>query len=294
MKIFISGASGLIGGNCLKLFRSKGWEVVGSHLSFPVADTVYFNTLAWDDPQNFDLAGFAPDVIVHCGALTHVDYCESHEQESFDQTVQSTINLVDFATKTGALMVLLSTDYVFDGKNGPYSEKAKPNPINVYGRHKRKAELMVQRSTDEYLILRVTNVYGDEVRKKNFVARIIQQVEEGKKLELKLPVDQYASPTNAWDIARALYELIGHKKRGLYHIGSTDYMNRVSLALQVLQGLPDADYQLTPLSTEELGQAAKRPLKGGFIAERFNREFPEFIFGTVQSFLQQRNFTERK
>lgn len=286
MKIFISGASGLIGGNCLKLFQSKGWNVVGSHLSFPLEETVYFNTLAWDDPKNFDLEAYAPDVIVHCGALTHVDYCETHEEESFNQTVQSTINLVNFAAKSGALMILLSTDYVFDGKNGPYSEKAKPNPINVYGRHKRRAELMVQRSTDEYLILRVTNVYGDEVRKKNFVSRIVQQVQSGQPLELKLPVDQYASPTHAWDIARAMYELIVHKKRGLYHIGGTDYMNRVALALNVLQAFPKADYQLTPLSTKEMAQAAKRPLKGGFITERFNREFPEFVFGNIQSFLR--------
>jgi dTDP-4-dehydrorhamnose reductase len=86
MKVFISGASGLLGGNCLKYFKTQNLEVVGSHLTFPTAETVYFNTLQ-DGPDNFDLLGFQPDVIVHCGALSHVDYCESHEAESFEITV---------------------------------------------------------------------------------------------------------------------------------------------------------------------------------------------------------------
>lgn len=285
MKVFISGASGLIGSNCLRYFREKGWDVIGSHFSFSTEQTVYFNTLDWSDSNNFDLDGFAPNVIVHCGALTHVDYCETHEEESYNQTVQSTINLAQYAAETGALMILLSTDYVFDGKKGPYSEDAKPHPLNVYGRHKLRAEQLLRRITEKHLILRVTNVYGEELRKKNFVARIIQQVEEGKELQLKLPHDQYASPTNAWDIARAMYELVTHNKRGIYHIGGTDYMNRVSLALKILSYFPEAKYSLVPMSTEELQQAARRPLKGGFITEKFNREFPEFVFSTLSEYL---------
>src|SRR5688572_30595292 len=113
MKVFIAGASGLLGSNCLKQFRDMGWDVKGSHLSYPTPETVYYNTLEPDHAGNFDLTSFAPDIIVHCGALTHVDYCESHEQESYDQTVQSTINLCRKASALNARMVYISTDYVF-------------------------------------------------------------------------------------------------------------------------------------------------------------------------------------
>ena len=134
-------------------------------------------------------------------------------------------------------------------------------------------------------MLRVTNVYGDEVRGKNFVARIVAQCKAGESLTLKLPLDQYASPTNAMDIARAMHLLLRDGKEGVYHIGSTDYMNRVALALNVLKYFPGATYQLIPLETAALQQPAARPMLGGFITRKFNQEYPDFRFSTVDDYL---------
>ena len=106
MKVFIAGASGLVGNNCMRHFSEQGWEVKGSYFSFPTADTVFFNTLEPEHPDNFDLKDWNPDVIVHCGALTHVDYCESHEEESHLKTVQSTRNLLALARRAGLCYVL--------------------------------------------------------------------------------------------------------------------------------------------------------------------------------------------
>lgn len=172
MKVFISGASGLVGGNCLKHFTEQGWETVGSYFSFKTDNTVFYDTLNAGHPDNFNVAAFAPDVIVHCGALTHVDYCETNVEESYEKTVQSTINLIQLAKDCNARMVYISTDYVFDGKHGPYKEDAPVNPISVYARHKLEAEEMVLRELANALVLRVTNVYGNEVRGKNFVAAL--------------------------------------------------------------------------------------------------------------------------
>jgi dTDP-4-dehydrorhamnose reductase len=287
MKVFISGASGLLGGNCLRHFKEMGWNVIGSHLSFATADTVYFNTLEPKNPDNFDVVTFNPDVIVHCGALTHVDYCEANEQESYEKTVQSTANLIATAKACNARFVFISTDYVFDGYDGPYREDAAVNPLSVYGRHKLAAEQMALRELPDTLVLRITNVYGDELRGKNFVARIIEQCKAGNKLTLKLPYDQFASPTNAWDIARAMYLLLKDNKAGIYHIGGSDYMNRVELALRVISYFPDAEYDLQAISTESMAQPAARPLLGGFVKLKFAAEYPDFLFGTVDSYLQK-------
>ena len=287
MKVFISGASGLVGSNCLKHFKEQGLETIGSYYSFETDDTVFYDTLMPDHPFNFDVATFAPDVIVHCGALTHVDYCETHEQESYEKTVQSTINLIKVAKECGAKMVYISTDYVFDGKNGPYKEDASVNPISVYARHKLEAEQMVLREIPHSLVLRVTNVYGNELRGKNFVARIIDQCKNHQKLTLKLPYDQYASPANAWDIARAMYLLLRDHKEGIYHIGGTDFLNRVELALRVLSYFPDAEYELIPISTEDMKQPAARPLIGGFVKAKFSSESPEFLFGNIDSYMKE-------
>ncbi len=288
MRVFISGASGLVGGNCLQYFTEKGETVIGSHLSYSTPNTVFFNTLALEHPDNFDLHSFLPDVIVHCGALTHVDYCETNEEESYQKTVQSTLNLIQIAKDTKALLVLLSTDYVFDGINGPYKETDEVRPLSVYGAHKLAAEKAVEESGIAHLILRVTNVYGDELRNKNFVARIIEQCVNKQHLQLTLPYDQFASPTNAYDIARAMYQLLIHQKTGIYHICSSDFMNRVELAMKVLSYYPNASYTLNAIATHTLQQPAKRPLIGGFVKEKFVREFPDFVFTSVDNYLQEK------
>lgn len=287
MKVFIAGASGLVGSNCMKHFKEQGCEVVGSYFSYEVDGTVFYNTLEPEDPKNFNIISFNPDVIVHCGAMTHVDNCESQQETSYNQTVQSTINLVAVARQCSARFVYISTDYVFDGKDGPYQENDIVNPVSVYGKHKLEAEQYALSEIPHTLVLRVTNIYGHEIRGKNFVARIVQQCKDGKKLTLKLPYDQYACPTNAWDIARCMLLLLKDDKNGIYHIGGTDYTNRVQLALRVMQYFPEAEYDLIPLSTEELNQPAARPLIGGFITTKFNKEYPDFLFGNVDSFLKE-------
>jgi dTDP-4-dehydrorhamnose reductase len=287
MKVFIAGASGLVGGNCLKHFDEQGWEVRGSYFSYASEGTVFYNTLEPDHKDNFDILSFTPDVIVHCGAMTHVDYCETHEQESYQQTVQSTINLLAVAKMCSARFVYISTDYVFDGKNGPYTEDAPVNPLSVYARHKLEAEQLALNELPGTLVLRVTNVYGNEVRGKNFIARIVEQCRNNQKLTLKLPYDQYATPANAWDIARAMFVLLRDGKKGVYHISSSDFLNRVELALRVLQYFPNAQYDLIPISTEELQQPAKRPLVGGFVKTKFSSEYPEFLFSNVDDYMKE-------
>ncbi len=134
---------------------------------------------------------------------------------------------------------------------------------------------------------------ANELRGKNFVARIIDQCRNKQKLTLKLPYDQYASPANAWDIARAMYLLLRDNKHGVYNIGSTDYLNRVELALRVLSYFPDAEYDLIPISTEDMKQPAARPLLGGFIKAKFSDEYPDFFFGNGGQLYARANDKQR-
>lgn len=287
MKILIIGASGLVGSNCLNYFQQKGIECLGTYYSYPAKGTVYYDTLHPENPKNADIIGFQPDVILHCGALTHVDYCELHPEESQKLTVDATAQVVKLAEKLHSKLIFISTDYIFDGKEGPYDEKAAANPLSIYGQHKWDAEQIVAKSSVPNLILRITNVYGDEERGKNFVSRIIDQAKNGQKLTLKLPVDQYATPINAADIAKAMYLLLSDKKTGIYNIASTDYMNRVQLALRILSYFPDVDYDLFPLTTQELQQAAARPLQGGLKSIRFLEEYPAFVFSTIDEYVSR-------
>lgn len=286
MKVLVIGASGLVGNNCFKHFAESGDEVVGTYFSYEQQGLHYFNTLDLHDDKNFDVVGFNPDVIIHCGAMTHVDRCETEQDESYRQTVMSTEGAIALAQKTKATLVYYSTDYVFDGLNGPYAEDAPTRPLSVYGQHKLDAEQKVAKANINYLILRVTNIYGNEARGKNFVARIVDQCKNGQHLTLKLPKDQYASPTNAWDIARATRLLLNGGHQGIFHIGGFEYMNRVELALSVVKHFPNATYSLEAVDTASLNQPAARPLRGGFFKAKFSNLFPDFLFGTVSEFVE--------
>ena len=288
MNILVIGGSGLVGSNCLKYFeKQEDVKVVGTYYSYKTDNTVFFDTLEFNNPKNFDVDSFHPDLIMHCGALTHVDYCEANEEESYAKTVLSTINVTKLCNSCKARMIYVSSDYVFDGENGPYDENAKVNPISVYGSHKLEAEQAVLEQVPNSIVIRITNVYGDEERKKNFIIRIVDKILNGQPMELKLPVDQYATPVNAYDVARTLYLLARDKKAGIYNISSDDYLNRVELVEKIISHFPKNKISFESVTTEELKQAAPRPLKGGLINDKFKGEYPEFVFTSVDDYLNK-------
>ncbi len=287
-RVLILGASGLVGGNCKQYFESTGaYAVKGTFFSYEAPGTHFFNTLNLEDPKNFDIQEFNPDIILHCGALTWVDYCEEHVDESYEKTVQSTLNAIELAKVYNAKLVYISTDYVFDGKSGPYNETFPVNPLSIYGKHKLEAEQEVEQ-LKEHLIIRITNVYGDELRNKNFIARLLEMLKANEEKTMTLPFDQYATPVNAADIARALHCLLQDKKTGTYNIASTDFVNRVQLATHVLKYFPTHKITIEPVSTEQLAPPAKRPLIGGLISAKFLREYPNFHFTNVDDYLRKK------
>lgn len=285
MKTLILGASGLVGGNCLEYFSSMGWTCIGTHFSFETDHTHFYNTLDPLDAKNFQISEFKPEAIVHCGALTHVDYCEDHEDESYEKTVTSTQNIVRLARSLNVPLVYISTDYVFDGRQGFYSEQDKVNPLSVYAKHKLEAEDIVK-TLDKYLICRVTNVYGTEIRGKNFVVRLAENMSKVEEMELKMPMDQYATPVNASDVARAIFLLLRDQHVGVFHLASTDYLNRVQLAQRVMNYFGHPAVKLIPISTIDLKQKANRPLLGGFNPTKFNEMYPDFNWTNVDDFLK--------
>lgn len=286
MRVLILGASGLIGGNSLKHFRDElNWNVVGTYFTYQAKNCVFYNTLNAGDPENFQVEKFNPEVILHCGALTFVDYCEDHEGESYEKTVLSTKNALDLARLCKSKFIYISTDYVFDGLDGPYREDDKVNPISIYGKHKLEAENLVRQSGLDFLICRVTNVYGEEERGKNFIARLAEKAFSGETEEMSFPADQYATPVNAADVAKALGQLILSGKSGLYHLAGTDYLNRYQLVTMVLRLFPENKIDAKPVRTAEMNQKAGRPLNGGLIAAKFLGEFPTFEFSNVCDYL---------
>lgn len=284
MKVLIIGASGLVGSNLYQVFgqNNKDGINLGTHLSYATGHSVYFDPLK---EVPIEISKEKWDVIIHTGALTNVDQCETEQDLSYQLTVASTQMLLLLAKNNNSKFVYLSTDYVFDGENGPYAETDKVAPLNVYGKHKLESEKIVSTYPD-HLILRITNVYGNEIRNKNFIARILDAVKQKDFVEIKAPVDQLATPVNAADVAKAIYLLVQDNKTGIYHLASTDYLSRVQL-LQRINAYYANKVKIIPVKTASLNQAALRPLRCGLIAAKFASEYPDFIFSNVDDYLKK-------
>lgn len=175
--------------------------------------------------------------------------------------VEGTANLVRAAGEAGARLVYFSSDYVFDGRDGPYTEDDTPNPISVYGEAKLAAERFIQEHLPDHLIVRVTVVYGWERQGKNFVMGLIRRLSQGEMM--RVPGDQIGSPTYADNLVAAVLELAAHGQRGVFHVAGSELMDRYTFACLAADtfGLDRAG--LLRVTTAELGQRAARPLRAG-------------------------------
>ncbi len=285
MKVVVIGASGLVGGNCLSYLKNEtDWEVIGAHLTLQTNDTKYFNASDIDDPNNFNVKQFNPEVIIHCAALSWVDYCEQHPDESYEKSVVPARNMIQLAKDLDAKLVFISTDYLFDGKSGPYNENDETNPLNIYGKHKLLVEEEIESNLTDYLICRITNVFGKELRGKNFIARLINEISDGVK-SFSLPADQFATPVYAYDVARAVKLLLEQGKNGIYHLANGEYLSRYGIADIVLSSFPQHQIELKKITTAEMKVTTPRPLKGGLKADKFLSEFPGFKFVSVKEYI---------
>lgn len=256
MRTLIIGASGLVGG----ALRSEFPESIGTYHRSPIDDLVPLDIA--DAGAVAALIGrLAPDLVLLPAAQPNVDRCETEPAESERINVAGTRNVAEAAARVGARLVFFSTDYVFDGQAGPYPPDAPTSPIQVYGRHKLAAEAIVRDTVADHLIVRACGVYGYQPTGKNFVMALIRLAAAGERM--RVPSDQWGTPTLADNLAAAVRELALGGHRGVVHPVGPDYLTRIDFARLAAEVFGyDASF-LTPVSTPELKQPAARPLRGG-------------------------------
>ena len=210
-----------------------------------------------------------PDIIVHLAAMTNVDGCELNPDQAYEVNVRGTVNLLNHFN---GKFVLLSTDYVFDGNEGPYSENDTVNPKNVYGKTKLEAERKVREFSADWLILRTNVVWNIGGKyKASFVDWLVEELDEGN--QVRIVTDQWNNPTHTEDLGSVINELLKHDASGLYHYGSAEVLNRYDFA-RLIANIYNLDENLIkPIMTQELNQLAKRPLRSGLKTNKIERDF---------------------
>jgi dTDP-4-dehydrorhamnose reductase len=203
-------------------------------------------------------------VILNAAGATNVDWCETNREEAWKANVTAVENLAEAARKVGAKLVHISTDYVFDGKNGPYDEEAKPNPVGYYGKTKLASENAVLVAEIPHTILRTIVLYGSGIGvKQNFALWVIGSLKSGK--QITVVDDQLGNPTFVSDLAMAMIKSFELNRQGIFHIGGGEQLSRYDFAVKAAEifGL-DASL-IKRIKTSDLNQPSPRPMLSGFI-----------------------------
>ncbi len=277
MKIFITGANGLLGQKLVNLLQQQtGVHLIATARSASVLPISRgeFHILDITNPNQVDavLRTTRPDVVIHTAAMTNVDQCENEREACWLNNVTAIEYLVQACTQYNIRLVHVSTDFIFDGTEGPLTETAQPNPVNYYGESKLAAEKIIQQSNVSWCILRTVLVYGvsTDMSRSNIVLWVKKSLEEGKKISVVN--DQWRTPTLAEDLATGCYLAAIKKATGIYHISGKDFITPYDIALQTAKFFNLDASLIQPTDSAVFKQPARRPLKTGFIIDKAKKE----------------------
>jgi len=220
-----------------------------------------------------------PEVVVDTAALHSVDYCETHKNEARLANVEGTKNVAKACRDHNARMIFISTDYVFDGIQGSYTEDDDTNPVNYYGVTKLEGERGVAQICSNHVIARPSVIYSyvSSARREsssgkpvNFAIWLTQKMKSNE--SVKIVEDQHSSPTFADNLAEALLELAKSDKTGIYHTAGKTRLSRYEFAVKIAQKLDFDQRLITPVKTGQLRQVAKRPMDSSLSVEKIDRD----------------------
>ena len=224
------------------------------------------------------LERYSLDAIYCVGGMTNVELCETEEDLAMHTNFTGPAVLAAVARELQVPFVYFSTEYIFDGASGPYTEEAKANPISVYGRSKWLGEQAVREAYDRSLVLRTTVVYGPDEAKKNFLYGLRRILLAGE--TMRVPEDQISTPTYNLDLAQATLELVKSQASGCYHICGPELFSRLDFA-KAAANFWDLDTRLiSGVPTSMLGQRAPRPLNAGLLTDKLRNQHPEIHMRT--------------
>jgi len=278
-RILITGGNGLLGTKVIEQALARP-EIDIISTSRDVCQNGYlgqfmFSRLDITDVNSVQrvLVQHQPDVVIHTAAMTNVDACETHHEEAWAINVSGTEHVAQTCRDLGARLVNLSSEYVYDGTAGPYTETDPVNPLGWYAKTKWESEERVRSIVENAVIGRTTIIIGQAPHvRPNFVLWLVNQLRSGQMANIV--VDQIGSPTLAENLAEMVLALALSDARGVYHTAGDTVIGRYDYACLICDVFDLDSSMLIPITTAELNQPAPRPLKAGLLMDHFKQDFP--------------------
>ncbi len=300
MKILVTGANGLLGQHLLKMLtNSMAYEIIATgrgDARLPFIKNGRYNYFSLDITDGMAVAAFIdqhqPTVIIHTAAITQVDECETNPISCWNTNVTATRFLVSAAESIAAHFIFISTDFVFDGMNGPYKETDLAGPVNYYGSSKLAAEKAVMESQLSWSIVRTVLVYGNILigNRSNMVSWVQQNLLDGK--NIKVVSDQWRTPTYVEDLAKGILLVVEKKATGIFHISGPEMLSPYEMAILTANYLHLNTGLVEKVDASIFLQPGKRPAKTGFIIDKARQELGfapmSFVEGLKQMLPQEK------
>jgi len=287
-RILVIGANGMLGQRVVEFYSSLSDVEL---LSTSVEENFVFNDLEYiqSDISNRTeikklIKDFYPDFIVNAAAFTNVDLSESERELAWKINVKGVEYITEAARILDSHLIHISTDYIFDGKNGPYLENDIPNPLGYYGRTKLASENSLKISGIKYTILRTNVLYGTaKFSRPDFVKWVVDSLRANK--QIRIVDDQINNPTFIDDLVQGINKTIELRKEGIYNIGGNEFLSRYDFTITIADYFNLDTSLIKRIKTEELNQPARRPLKSGLITIKAQSELgyrPHPIIQTLE------------
>ena len=273
-RIIVTGVNGMLGQRAIYFYKkNSNLIVLGTSVeNEPVLSGVDYIScnLTVRDKIKKVVFDFCPDFIINTAAFTNVDLSEKERETAWKINVKGVEYLSEAARVIDAHIIHISSDYIFDGTNGPYSENDKPNPLGYYGRTKLASENVLKISGAMYTILRTNVLYGTANSRPDFVRWVVKNVRERK--QINIVTDQVNNPTFTDDLVQAINRVIEFRKQGIYHVGGREFLSRFEFCEIIAEVFNLNKNLIKPILTEQLDQQAKRPLKSGLLTLKAETE----------------------
>lgn len=276
MRLLIIGASGQVGHHLMQAAAARGDEATGTYSAHPGGALLPLDIRDAAAVQDTVRAVDAEWVLVPA-ALGNAERCEAEPEAAAQINVAGVENVARAAARTGARLGYFSSDYVFDGRDGPYDEQALPAPICQYGHQKLAAERAVAALVPDALIVRTTVVYGWEPQGKNFVYRLLGALEDGA--PLRVPYDQVGTPTYAPALAHATLRLMDAEVGGIWNVVGSERVDRAEFAREAARVFGGDPGLVEEVDTASLAQLAPRPLQAGLKVDKAAALVPDLLLG---------------
>jgi len=238
MKFLLIGASGFIGRHTLAYIKSQGYEVIGTQTKAKYPELIVFDLLKHRIGDQISPSFLSNDDCI-CGvifsSMCQIDRCLIEREISYKVNVEKTCQLIDDLQAMGIKPVYISSDAVYEGMDGYYSEAHQPNPINEYGRQKAEVEKYIQQSVPDSLILRLSKIVGEDPAENHLFTEWYKQIESAH--PIVCIAGQVFSPTFVKDVARAIVLSCEKRLSGLYNMANPVFFPREELAKQFVLAL---------------------------------------------------------